>query len=249
MFLGSAAAAPFPSASTATLHRHFQVVGLSETHVALRETFDDGEPGRLAHCGYRMGPGTMGEHGVRLHLLPYQAGQFFEPGAPGDQTFPIYDSVLREEDCTPQRDAEVRLGRAKARARQAGVEMDARLTPVMLPQPPASSHLLKPLVLTVGVMGRPTAEAPLLTLTVDARGLGRELHVTTTEEGEGLDLQPPELYRFDHRSVLVFSFREQEGLEHIRLLVLDTPPVPSMLPEDEDELLAPLVLQMEPGSN
>jgi hypothetical protein len=248
------------SGIAATVHNHFQVVGLSDTHVALRETFDDAEPSRLAHCGYRMGPGVLREHGVRLHLVPYQAGTFVSPAFHGVETFPIYDSATREEDCTAQDDAEVRLGRAKAVARRAGIEMDARLVPTILesnltaiacagPSPCIlTSRVLTPLILRVEFAGVPSQGASRLQLSVEAHGNGSALRATAAEQGKGLEIRPAELYRFEHRSVLLFAFRQGSGPEHPQLLVLESPPAPSTLPPEDADLLAPLVVQGAPGT-
>lgn len=138
------------AAQAAYASSRFEVIGLSKTHLAVRELssrpeccgadpvvdcryegvaqlekrLDVVKPG-LAHV--RM-PQRLGA--VRLHVLPWKAGALVSPtekDVEGLKTFEIYESVTKKEACTPKATSAARLAEAHAYAKSVGIDLKAPL--------------------------------------------------------------------------------------------------------------------------
>ncbi len=142
-------ALPFLAALLATgaeASSRFELIGRSATHLAVRELYS-----RSACCGAdevfdcryegvaqlekRLDPIKPGIKGVlmprrlgavRLHILPWKAGELVDPTAEkleGRKTFEIYESVTRKDACTPKAVSVTRLADAHAYAASVGIDL------------------------------------------------------------------------------------------------------------------------------
>ncbi len=144
------------AATAAVASSRFEVVGLSATHLAVRELFTRsqccGAP-EVVDCRYdgvarleralddiAAPPRTVVPRrygAVRLHVLPYARGDVVTLTAdtPGLTTFTIYDSVTTVSACTDRARAEAALVAARAHARAVGIDLAAPLTMLTLAEP------------------------------------------------------------------------------------------------------------------
>lgn len=137
-------------AQAAQASSRFEVIGLSRTHLALRELYARAEccgADPVVDCRYEgvsqlqkrldvvkpgIGNGKMPSRpwGVRLHVLPWKAGVLVTPsdeGVEGHRVFEIYESVTRMEACTPKANSTARLAEAHAHAKSVGIDLKAPL--------------------------------------------------------------------------------------------------------------------------
>lgn len=128
----------------------FEVIGLSKTHLAVRELSSRSEccgADAVVDCRYEgmsqlekrldaLKPGIsqvrMPQHfsGVRLHVLPWKAGTLISPtgkDVEGLKTFEIYESVTKKEACTPKASSTARLAEAHAYASSVGIDLKTPL--------------------------------------------------------------------------------------------------------------------------
>lgn len=140
----------------------FEVIGLSKTHLAVRELFSRSEccgADPVVDCRYEgvsqlekrldvLKPGLSQVRmpqrfgAVRLHVLPWKAGTLVSPtekDVEGLQTFVIYESVTKKEACTPKAVSTARLAEAHTYARSVGIELKAPLEATSIDEDPLLS--------------------------------------------------------------------------------------------------------------
>lgn len=138
------------ASATANASSRFEVIGLSKTHLAVRELSSRSQccgADAVVDCRYegvaqlekrldlvrpgiaqvRM-PQRLGA--VRLHVLPWKPGALVSPtekGVEGLKTFEVYESVTTKEACTPKATSAARLAEAHAYAKSVGIDLKAPL--------------------------------------------------------------------------------------------------------------------------
>ena len=140
----------------------FEVIGLSKTHLALRELYSRSEccgADPVVDCHYEgvtqlekrleavksglprvVVPQRFGA--VRLHVLPWKAGALVGPAektVEALRTFEVYESVTKKEACTPKATSTARLAEAHAYAKSVGIDLKAPLEAATLEGDPTLS--------------------------------------------------------------------------------------------------------------